>query len=108
MGITSNLKSDEGRIVAQTGRGQVAGVVMDQAGGVISGVEVTITNVETNATKTTITSEVGKYVFGSVSRGSYTISNVIPGFSIWNAKIELQAVATATHDITPYVASQRN
>jgi hypothetical protein len=64
---------------AQTFTGGVRGVVRD-ANGVIPGVTVTLTNEETNASRETVTNEVGQYNFAAVPPGSYTIKSRLNGY----------------------------
>ncbi len=59
----------------------VTGSVMDPTGAVIPGVEVTVTNAATGASRTVITNETGSYTVAQLSPGVYNISASLPGFS---------------------------
>ncbi len=65
---------------AQFDSAQVSGLVRDQAGAVIPGVTVTITNTGTGQQRTGLTNEQGFYVFPNVPVGTYTIDAELPGF----------------------------
>ncbi len=85
-----------GAALAQTSS-RLDGVVKDETGAVIPGATVTLTNVETNATSTTTTSELGVYVFPQVSVGTYRVSADVSGFKksvVENVKIDVGIPAT--------------
>ncbi len=65
--------------MAQTYQGGVRGSVKDNQG-VIPGVEVTLTNEETNAVRLTQTNGSGEYAFPNVLPGPYSIKVSMPGF----------------------------
>src|SRR5215217_2220990 len=64
----------------QTGTSSVRGTVVDPQKQVVSGATVTITNTETNATRTQQTSESGVFVFELVPPGPYRVQVEAPGF----------------------------
>ena len=59
---------------------QLEGVVSDSTGAVIPGVEVTLTNNETNLSTTVITGSSGRYIFVNIRPGSYALAAELPGF----------------------------
>ena len=59
----------------------VTGSVSDPTGAVIPGVEVTVTNAGTGASRTVITNETGTYSVAQLPPGTYNISASLPGFS---------------------------
>jgi hypothetical protein len=65
---------------AQTTLGRVAGTVLDQSGGVLPGATVTLTNVNTGASTTTVTTETGAFLFPQVPIGTYTVNVQLEGF----------------------------
>jgi hypothetical protein len=65
---------------AQTFFGQIAGNVVDSTGSVVPGATITITNVNTHATRTVNSDNSGFYVATNLSIGAYTISIAQPGF----------------------------
>jgi hypothetical protein len=64
---------------AQTYQGGLRGLVRDTQG-VIPGVEVVLTNEETNAARTSQTNDVGEYVFTGVLPGVYDLKVSLAGF----------------------------
>jgi hypothetical protein len=66
--------------MAQTSKGALTGVVRDSTIAVIVGAEVTATNVETGATRTTSTSSLGAYRFDALAPGQYTLRVEAAGF----------------------------
>ena len=60
--------------------GRVVGSVADPSGAVVPRAEVQLVNIETNASSTQQTNEVGQYVFASVPPGSYKITVRMAGF----------------------------
>src|SRR6266436_2052927 len=61
------------------------GVITDQTGGVIPGVVVSASNVDTGASRSTITDETGTYIVPQLQPGDYFLRAERPGFK---AKIE--------------------
>src|SRR5262245_1176187 len=59
---------------------QISGLVRDQSGAVLPGVQVTATQTETGIVRTTITNETGFYAFPSLALGSYRLEASLPGF----------------------------
>ncbi|HEY4382793.1 MAG TPA: TonB-dependent receptor [Acidobacteriaceae bacterium] len=68
------------RAFAQSSTSAVNGVVTDANKGVIVGAKVTLTNVDTNVARTTVTNSTGDYFFSSVVPARYTLSFVEQGF----------------------------
>jgi trimeric autotransporter adhesin len=60
-------------------QGGLRGAIKD-SGGVIPGVEVTLTNQRTNITRSTVTNERGEYVFANVDPGDYMLKAVLQGY----------------------------
>ncbi|UCF36156.1 MAG: carboxypeptidase regulatory-like domain-containing protein [Acidobacteriota bacterium] len=67
-------------VVAQSVNASLNGVVSDATGGVIPGVEVTVTNTGTGATLTYISDDQGRYAFQSLAPGQYELRAVMTGF----------------------------
>ena len=66
---------------AQTGASSITGRVIDEGGGVVPGVTITITNEETGAARTAITGGAGRYTAPNMPAGRYTLRAELPGFS---------------------------
>src|SRR4029079_6427736 len=65
---------------AQSGNGQMGGLVQDTSKALIPGVTVTATNVETNVTVTTLSNDSGTYNFPVLQPGTYRVSADLNGF----------------------------
>src|SRR5580700_8760969 len=65
---------------AQTGNASLTGRVTDQSKGIVAGARVTVTNVGTNDTRSTVTSNDGNYSVNGLPPGSYKIEIEKPGF----------------------------
>ncbi|HEY2946367.1 MAG TPA: carboxypeptidase-like regulatory domain-containing protein, partial [Vicinamibacteria bacterium] len=59
----------------------LAGTVLDESGGAMAGVSVTVTNSETNLTRTATTDAKGHYTVAALPPGTYTIAVARSGFA---------------------------
>ncbi|HVE70094.1 MAG TPA: carboxypeptidase-like regulatory domain-containing protein [Thermoanaerobaculia bacterium] len=66
---------------AQDFRGAISGTVTDASGGVLPGVTVTITNVETNVSNDTITDERGAFIMRYLNAGTYDVKAHLEGLA---------------------------
>src|SRR5438093_481802 len=64
----------------QSFQGGIRGAVTDSVGAVIPGVEVTLANEATNVARSTVSNEVGQYVFSAVAPGTYKLRAALQGF----------------------------
>ncbi len=67
------------RLWAQ-GSAQIGGTVRDASGAVIPGVEITATQADTGAARTTVSNETGSYVLPNLPVGPYRLEAKLPGF----------------------------
>lgn len=67
--------------MAQVTTAEVSGVVTDASGGVLPGVTVTATNVGTGFTRTSVSTEKGRYALLSLPLGAYKFTAGLSGFS---------------------------
>lgn len=65
---------------AQSGFGAVAGLLIDQSGGVLPGADVTLTSAATGGTRLGGSDRQGLFEFTGVPAGSYTLGVDLPGF----------------------------
>ncbi len=65
---------------AQTITGTISGTVKDQAGAVLPGVTITVTNLETGIARTTTTDSDGRYHVPQLSLGEYQVQAELEGF----------------------------
>jgi trimeric autotransporter adhesin len=68
-----------GTVFGQGFQGGLRGSIKD-SGGVIPGVEVTLTNERTNIARSTVTNERGEYVFTQIDPGSYFLKAALTGY----------------------------
>src|SRR5918995_713418 len=85
--------------------GTITGRVVDQADAILPGVAVNLKNVDTGATRNTITNEQGVYSVPALERGTYEISTELSGFSPVNRRVELIAGSTVTADFQLGIAA---
>jgi hypothetical protein len=69
-----------GLVWAQGGTAQISGTVSDRSGAVLPGVQITATQTETGAERTSITNETGSYVLPNLPIGPYRLEAALPGF----------------------------
>ncbi len=69
-----------GLSLAQTTLGRVAGTVLDTSGAVLPGATITLTNQQTNQSQTTVSNQVGGFVFPGVQVGTYKVDITLEGF----------------------------
>jgi hypothetical protein len=68
-------------VEAQTVTGSIQGVVTDATSGVLPGATVTVRNLETGATRTLTTNDLGFYAASLLPVGRYTVSASLTGFA---------------------------
>jgi outer membrane receptor protein involved in Fe transport len=86
---------------AQITRGAISGTVRDASGGVIPGATVTVTEVATNAVRTTFTNDVGFYRVGALEPGTYLVVTELAGFTIVEQRdVPVRAASEVTVDVT--------
>ncbi|MGE3509977.1 MAG: TonB-dependent receptor [Vicinamibacterales bacterium] len=81
---------------AQTGT--INGRVVDQGDAVLPGVTVNLRNVNTGATRSTVTNEQGLFNVPALERGTYEITSELSGFAPQTRTVELIAGSTVTAD----------
>jgi hypothetical protein len=62
---------------------QISGIVRDDSGGVLPGVEVTVLQIETGAARTVFTNENGAYVLPNLPVGPYRLTVTLQGFNTY-------------------------
>src|SRR5262245_8477352 len=89
-----------GTLFGQGFQGGLRGSIKD-AGGVIPGVEVTLTNEQTNIKRSTTTNERGEFVFANVDPGSYKLTATLQGYkTIDRGEIRIGTQQFFTLDLT--------
>lgn len=69
----------------------IQGVVTDESGAVVPGVEVTVTHLATGVTRNTLTNDAGFYSFPRLQEGRYRVEGSLPGFK--RKRTEVRATA---------------
>jgi trimeric autotransporter adhesin len=86
-------------------QGGLRGAVKD-AGGVIPGVEVTLTNEQTNIKRSSVTNERGEFVFANVDPGNYAVRATLQGYkSVDRGAIRIGTQQFLTLDLTMEVGA---
>ena len=76
---------------------QINGTVRDSSGGVLPGVDVTVTQTDTNFTRSTVTDEGGNYILSNLPIGPYRLQASLSGFRAFQRTgIVLQVNANPT------------
>jgi hypothetical protein len=91
---------------AQYTVGRVEGTVADATGAVISGAQVSLRSVATNATRTFTTTGDGLFVFFAVPPGEYELSAEAPRFGRRAARLKVVTSETVTHHLALPVARE--
>jgi hypothetical protein len=87
---------------AQTG--SIQGTVVDKAGAVVAGAEITVTNVATGQTRTTQSSGSGFYSITTLPVGSYQIEikkQTFKAFKVQSAKLTVDQILTVNAQLDP-------
>ena len=71
-------------IAAQEVTASLTGIILDASGSSVAGAAVTVTNVETNFTRTTKSSMSGEYLFTLLRPGRYKLTVAQPGFKSYD------------------------
>jgi len=89
---------------AQSGPASLSGTVVDQRGGGIPNLTLTMTSAASAKTQSR-TDGSGRFAFGDLAAGSYTLETSAAGFRTLRATLTLNAGENATRDITLQVGS---
>jgi transcriptional regulator of nitric oxide reductase len=96
-----------GSLHGQTGNAVVSGQVKDQTGGVIPGATVTVTNIDTNVSRTATSNAEGLYVLTDLIPGRYSLSAKFSGFkNLDRGEFTLRVGDHAVIDLQMEVGSQ--
>src|SRR5260370_2559896 len=72
---------------AAQGTADIVGRVADVSGGVLPGANMVAKNVETNITRTTVTSATGDYTFTPLPVGTYEVRAALPAFNVQTSRL---------------------
>ncbi len=85
--------------------GTITGRAVDQADAVLPGVTINLKNVDTGATRSTVTNDQGAFSVPALERGTYELSAELTGFRSVNRRLELIAGSTVTADFQLGIAA---
>src|SRR3982751_3442732 len=92
-------------VFGQGFQGGIRGSIKD-AGGVIPGVEVTLTNEQTNIKRSVVTNERGEFVFSNIDPATYNVKATLQGYkTIDRGGIRIGTQQFLTLDLTMEVGS---
>ncbi len=81
--------------------GQLTGRITDSSGAAVTGVNVTLVNIATNASRSTVTTGDGDYTFASIPPGIYDVKAEHSGFRVAAANhVEVQVQQTVRQDLS--------
>jgi hypothetical protein len=90
-----------GVAAAQVATGQISGRVTDSSGGVLPGVDVTVTQTDTGLVRSTVSTDTGQYAIPSLPVGPYRLEAALQGFRTFvQSGITLQVNANLVVDPT--------
>src|ERR1700709_742120 len=99
------LVATAGSVFGQGFQGGLRGSIKD-AGGVIPGVEVTLTNEQTNLKRSSVTNERGEFVFANVGPSSYAVKATLQGYkTVDRGGVRVGTQQFLTLDLTMEVGS---
>ena len=82
------------------GTAQISGIVRDSSGGVLPGVDVTATQIQTGIARATVTNESGAYTLAALPVGPYTLQVTLQGFRTYEQTgIVLQVNSSPVVDV---------
>src|SRR6266478_4587201 len=84
---------------AAQGTADIVGRVTDPSGGVLAGANMVAKNVETNITRSTVTSATGDYTFNALPVGTYEVRAELSGFNGESSRITLATGDRARVDL---------
>src|SRR6187397_2241680 len=82
----------------------VRGTIADATGGVLPGVTVNVSNVETSTIRSAVTDSTGRYIVAALPPGHYEIAVELSGFAAERRALDLVLGREATVDLTLSVA----
>ena len=86
--------------LAQSADGRVTGIVRDSSGATVPGATVTVTNDQTLASQSTVSSDDGSYSLTGLAPGNYTVEARLPGLGAAKQKVTLSAGGTGSAEFS--------
>ena len=89
-----------------TATATLSGRIVDDTGGILPGVTVTVTHAGTNRSRTVVSNEEGLYRFAGLAPGTYALKAELPGFAAFNrSPLTLNVGAAAAQDVTMRISA---
>src|SRR5262245_57535569 len=85
--------------------GTITGEVKDGTGAVLPGATVTVVNTATNATRSTVSNQVGLYDLPALPPGPYTVKSELDGFRSASRDVTVQVQQTVRVDFAMELSS---
>src|SRR5437867_6762050 len=98
--VTFSILGPAAGASAQTALGTLRGVVLDQQGGALPGVTVTVRQVETNTAQTVVTGGEGQYFLPNLRPGKYEVTTELSSFAPSKQQLELRVGQDLTVNFT--------
>jgi hypothetical protein len=95
IGLLNLAMALQAPLQAQITTASIVGAALDPSGAVMPGVEVTLTNLGTQAARSTRTDAAGMYIFSEIQPGDYKVTATAPGFKT----VELSPVTVQVSQI---------
>jgi hypothetical protein len=76
-------------VMAQVESGVISGTITDQSGASVTGATITVTNLSTNASRTTVSSNSGSYSVSGLEPATYQVTVESASFKPFNGKAEV-------------------
>jgi outer membrane receptor protein involved in Fe transport len=93
-----------GPATAQTALGTLRGDVVDEQGGALPGVTITVKETQTNTLATAVSGGHGQYFLTNLRPGKYEVTAELPGFQSYHQQLELRVGQDITVNFTMKVA----
>lgn len=85
--------------------GNIVGLAMDQTGGALPGVTITVTHVERGTSRSEVTDAQGRYRFAGLPLGAYHLEGTLEGFAPTKLTVRVEQDKTNTVDVTMSLAA---
>ncbi len=85
-------------LIAQENVGTVSGTITDESGGVVPGVEISLTSLSTGQDRTALTGDSGVYTFNTVAVGEHSLTATMAGFRTLESTVRVVSGETVTVD----------
>jgi hypothetical protein len=97
-GVLATMFLSGAIVLAQVESGVISGTVTDQSGAIVTGATVTATNLSTNASRTTTSSNNGAYSISGLEPATYQVTMESGSFKPFSGKVEVTTGGHVTLD----------